>query len=113
MGVWALAAEAMSSAAEAYRSEGLVRLANAAQIQAGRWLDQCAGTVAPGVVTSGDAARLTRRELEVAALAARNLSSREIADRLFLSVRTVDNHLQRVYAKLGVTSRDELADALG
>jgi len=45
-------------------------------------------------------------------LAAGGSTSREIADSLFLSVRTVDNHLQRVYTKLGVTGRNELADAL-
>ena len=51
---------------------------------------------------------LTTREQEVAAMAAAGVASRDIADRLFLSVRTVNNHLQRVYAKLGVASRDEL-----
>ena len=40
------------------------------------------------------------------------MPSREIADRLYLSTRTVDNHLLRVYAKLGVTGRAELAAAL-
>jgi DNA-binding CsgD family transcriptional regulator len=45
----------------------------------------------------------------VAAMAAAGASSREIAGRLVLSVRTVDNHLPTVYSKLGVTSRDELA----
>jgi DNA-binding CsgD family transcriptional regulator len=55
---------------------------------------------------------LTRREREVAGLAAAGASSREIAARLVLSVRTVDNHLQNVYGKLGVTSRDELARVL-
>jgi DNA-binding CsgD family transcriptional regulator len=38
-------------------------------------------------------------------MAAAGTASREIAERLFLSVRTVDNHLQRVYSKLGVVSR--------
>jgi DNA-binding NarL/FixJ family response regulator len=56
------------------------------------------------------AAPLTRREEEVAGLAARGLTSKDIAERLFLSVRTVDNHLQRAYTKLGVSSRRELAD---
>ena len=49
---------------------------------------------------------------DVAVLAARGLSSRQIAAQLTLSVRTVDNHLGRIYAKLGVSSRAALADSL-
>jgi len=56
--------------------------------------------------------RLTRRETEVARLAASGLSNREIADELIVSVRTVENHLQRAYDKLGVGSRDDLGAAL-
>lgn len=55
---------------------------------------------------------LTRREREIASLAARGMSSPEIARTLFVSVRTVDNHLQRVYAKLGISKRSELAARL-
>ena len=55
---------------------------------------------------------LSRREAEIAQLAAKGLASKEIADRLFLSVRTVSNHLQNVYTKLGVASRAELVEAL-
>jgi DNA-binding CsgD family transcriptional regulator len=55
---------------------------------------------------------LTPREREVVALAAGGLASKAIADRLYLSVRTVDNHLQRAYTKLGVTAREDLASAL-
>ena len=39
-------------------------------------------------------------------------SSRAIAETLFLSVRTIDNHLGRIYDKLGVSNRAELASAL-
>ena len=53
-------------------------------------------------------ARLTAREREIAGLAAGGLSSRAIAERLTLSVRTVDSHLSRVFTKLGVRSRQEL-----
>ena len=49
---------------------------------------------------------------EIGTLAAAGLASREIAERLFLSPRTVENHLQNVYAKLGVRSRSELAVGL-
>jgi DNA-binding CsgD family transcriptional regulator len=55
---------------------------------------------------------LSDREREVARLAAAGLPSKEIAARLFLSLRTVNNHLQRVYVKLGVSSRADLARAL-
>ena len=55
---------------------------------------------------------LSRREREVADLAATGASSREIGERLFLSARTVDNHLTRVFDKLGVRSRGDLPAAL-
>lgn len=55
---------------------------------------------------------LTRREREIAVAAARGITSREIADRLGLSVRTVDNHLGNVYRKLAVSNRVELAERL-
>lgn len=57
--------------------------------------------------------RLSARELEVARAAATRRRSRLIAEDLGLSVRTVDNHLARVFRKLGVTGRDELAEVLG
>ena len=57
-------------------------------------------------------AALTRREQEIAALAAGGLSSRAIAARLTLSVRTVDSHLARVFSKTGVRSREELSAVL-
>jgi DNA-binding CsgD family transcriptional regulator len=52
---------------------------------------------------------LTRREREVARLALQGLTSREIAQSLFLSERTVEAHLAHAYGKLGVRSRAELA----
>lgn len=55
---------------------------------------------------------LTRREREIAGLAAGGLSSRAIAERLTVSVRTVDSHLSRVFAKLGIRSRQELGPSL-
>ncbi|MBW3619981.1 MAG: LuxR C-terminal-related transcriptional regulator [Actinobacteria bacterium] len=55
---------------------------------------------------------LTRREHEVALLAADGLTSPEIARRLVVSVRTVDNHLASVYRKLDLPGRDGLAAAL-
>lgn len=55
---------------------------------------------------------ITARELDVATRAADGMTSRMIADELDISVRTVDNHLQRVYEKLGVGGRRELKAAL-
>jgi len=52
---------------------------------------------------------LSRAELRVALLVGRGNTNREVADELFLSPRTVDSHLQRIYRKLELRSRTELA----
>jgi DNA-binding CsgD family transcriptional regulator len=51
---------------------------------------------------------LTRREHEVARLAATGMSAREIGESLFVGKRTVESHLASVYAKLGVESKLQL-----
>jgi DNA-binding CsgD family transcriptional regulator len=55
---------------------------------------------------------LSPQELQIAQLAASGLSNREIGQRLFLSHRTVASHLYRLFPKLGITSRNQLAGAL-
>ena len=52
---------------------------------------------------------LTKRELEVAALIETGLSNREIAERLVISKRTADGHVERILAKLGFSSRAQVA----
>jgi DNA-binding CsgD family transcriptional regulator len=64
------------------------------------------------MLAAPEAADLTPREREIAVLAASGASSREIADRLVISVRTVDNHLQNAYRKLGVARRQDLPRVL-
>jgi DNA-binding CsgD family transcriptional regulator len=64
------------------------------------------------MLAAPQAVDLTPREREIALLAAAGASSREIADRLVISVRTVDNHLQNAYRKLGVTRRKDLPRVL-
>ncbi|SKX75308.1 AAA family ATPase [Gordonia sp. w5E2] len=55
---------------------------------------------------------LTAYELRIAEMAAAGLTNKTVAERLDISHRTVGNHLYRIYAKLGVTSRVELRDVL-
>lgn len=55
---------------------------------------------------------LTASEQRVAQLAAAGATNREIAERLFITAKTVDSHLTRAYRKLGIGSRHELAGAL-
>jgi len=56
--------------------------------------------------------QLTAQELQIAQLAAKGLSNREIGQKLFVSPRTVSTHLYRIYPKLGISARGELASVL-
>jgi DNA-binding CsgD family transcriptional regulator len=55
---------------------------------------------------------LTQSQREVASLALDGLTNREIAERLFVTIKTVETHLMATYRKLGIKSREELKDAL-
>lgn len=85
------------------------------RLQAIPWLERtrselrAAGEPAP-VETRASA--LTPQEQAVAELAASGLTNKEIAERLFLSARTVSTHLHRVFPKLGITTRSALRDAM-
>ncbi len=113
LGAMLLAAEAASAAAEAFSRAGDRRAATAAQRRSSALAAACESAATPGLVHVAAAVPLSGREREIVMLAATGLASKDIADRLFLSVRTVNNHLQRAYTKLGVSSRAGLAHALG
>jgi len=80
------------------------------QLGAARWAEKTTADIArlPGRRPAGKQT-LTTREQEVAELVAAGLTNKEIAARLFLSISTVEASLSRVYGKLGVRSRTELA----
>jgi DNA-binding CsgD family transcriptional regulator len=113
LGAMLLAAEAAAGAAEAYSRSGEPRAAAAALRRSGVFAATCEGASTPGLIHTGAAVPLSGREREIVILAVKGLASKDIADRLYLSVRTVNNHLQHAYAKLGVSSRAGLAQALG
>ncbi|GIM90048.1 helix-turn-helix transcriptional regulator [Paractinoplanes toevensis] len=59
-----------------------------------------------------DLSALTAQELQIAQLAAGGMTNKQIAERLYLSHRTVGAHLYRIFPKLGITSRSGLRDAM-
>lgn len=104
------AVECLRMAVAAYRASGQSRRANATSERA-RLV--AVRNKLSGVPADDPTLLLTQREREIALLAARRSTSKDIARDLQLSVRTVNNHLARVYAKLGVSGRAELAELLG
>lgn len=112
MGARLLAAEAAAAAAVALRRQGDPRRAASSELRAAELARRCEGAITPALRDIETQAVLSAREIEVAALAAAGLANKEIAARLSVSVRTVENHLQRVYEKLGVARRADLSLAL-
>jgi DNA-binding CsgD family transcriptional regulator len=92
-------------ASEQHRRDGNAPLA--------LWRPRASEAPDPSTLVAAAHHGLTPRQCEVAGLAAAGLSNQEIARRLFVSCRTVENHLYQIFAKLNVTSRDELGPALG
>ncbi|MEU9272943.1 LuxR C-terminal-related transcriptional regulator [Streptomyces sp. NPDC048251] len=107
-----LAAEAATAAAAAWRRTHHPRRASAAAGRAAVARARCEGARTPLLATAVATAALTAREREITLLAAAGNASKDIAQALALSVRTVDNHLHHAYTKLGVTTRRELAQSL-
>ncbi|TCK26109.1 helix-turn-helix transcriptional regulator [Pseudonocardia endophytica] len=113
MGLDLLAAEAAAQAAHAYRAAGQIGSAAAVTSRARAWAQECQGARTPALELLEGSADLTPREHEIAALAATGMTSKAIAGELVVSVRTVDNVLRSVYAKLGVSGRGDLVQVAG
>jgi len=92
------------NAVVASRTSGLK--SNRLAVKAFEILAACPGARPPVFASLQDP--LSERERQVARIAAIGATSREIAADLYLSPRTVDNHLARVYGKLGLSGREEL-----
>ncbi len=105
---WRLhAAECAAGAGALAAGQGLRVRAREAALRCAALVAPCGPVATPLLEAAGHRpalANLTRREQEVALLAAQGMSKREIADTLFLSVRTIGNHINHVYTKLGIGS---------
>ena len=111
-GTYLFAAETAVAAADAFRKAGDRRRSAEWSRRATEFAALCDGAQTPGLTHVASHVPLTQREREIASLAAQGLSSKSIGERLFVASRTVDNHLARIYDKLGVANRAELADAM-
>ncbi len=106
------AGDAAAQAADVHRRQGRQGSALSAAALAEKLAGQ-SGARTPALAIAARPLPLTPREREIAGLAARGLSNKGIADRLTVSVRTVEGHLYRAGHKLGVSERTELANVLG
>jgi DNA-binding NarL/FixJ family response regulator len=107
------AAEAAAQAAILFHRQGQRRRAIAGQNRSTVLRARCEDAATPALAAAVAAEPLSRREHEIALLVAAGETNKAISGRLFLSVRTVENHVQRVLGKLGCTRRAEIGAALG
>ncbi|NQX33753.1 LuxR family transcriptional regulator [Herbiconiux sp. VKM Ac-2851] len=111
LGLHTYAAESYSHASALHAAGGDDRRASASARLCEEQIAACGG-FRPPLMPHHSRNPLSGREQEIARMAAEGRSNREIAETLVLSVRTVETHLLRVYRKLGVRGRSELASAL-
>lgn len=107
--LWGFAAQAYGAAASAYHEAGDTLRERMATAQRQRSRDRAESAAGEDDDGQDDAlGLLTRRERDIVALAVRGLSDRQIAAELQVSVRTVEGHLYRSYAKLNIKGREDL-----
>jgi DNA-binding CsgD family transcriptional regulator len=106
------AGDAAAQAADVHRRQGRQGSALTAAALAEK-LAARSGARTPALAIAVRPLPLTAREREIVTLAASGLSNKDIAERLTVSVRTVEGHLYRAGLKLGVSERTALADVLG
>ena len=112
LGALLSAADAAAQAATAHERSGDRRRLLESAATANRLAAACGGAGTPALRQSAQPLPLTAREREIANLVAAGLSNRQIADRLTVSVRTVEGHLYRACIKLDVTDREALAELM-
>ncbi len=103
------AADAAAQAVVLYERSGLNRHTTEAAARALRLARLCGGATTPAIRAAAQPLPISSREREIAALIAEGRSNREIADKLTVSVRTVEGHIYRACMKLDVSDREELA----
>jgi DNA-binding CsgD family transcriptional regulator len=108
IGAAATAADASAHAAREHARAGH-RVKELESATRAHWQASQCDLRSPAVTATEDPLPLTDREREIASLVGAGLTNREIADRLSVSVRTVDGHLYRIYSKLRIEDRDQLA----
>jgi DNA-binding CsgD family transcriptional regulator len=112
MGDLVAAVDAAAHAGIGYRRQDLRGSALGWSTRADALAQQCGGADTPALRQASEQLPLTDRELEIVMLIADGVSNRAVAERLTLSVRTVETHIYRAMSKTGTTSRDELANLL-
>lgn len=106
------AADAAAHAAILYRHQDRRGSALGCSTRADALAERCGGACTPALRQASRPIPLTDREREIVMLIAAGLSNREVAERLTVSVRTVESHLYRAMARTGTASREELGALL-
>ena len=112
MGDLVAALDAAAHAAAAHRRKGLRGSGLGCATRAKVLAEQCGGASTPALERAVERAPLTTREQEIVALIGEGLSNRALAERLHVSVRTIEGHIYRAMAKTGAADRDALAAML-
>lgn len=112
-GMLAVAADAAAQATECHRAAGNRRGELTARARTGALSQRCGNPATPALERVLSPSPLTGREREVAVMVAQGMTNKSIADRLSVSVRTVEGHVYKACTKLGIPDRSLLAATVG